>query len=115
VIKTSFEFALTGLSRGNITGFLTSTEDDLSLGLLQQMRYKVFDGGDGGSVERGIGDVCFQDLQVRGIPYFCGLVFRCGDEVSSVGSELEICHRTSCLMFLSFVDHFAGLLLILQT
>ena len=55
VVETSFELSLTSRGGGDIHGCLTTAEDDV-----------VFDGGDGGAVERGVCDVGLEDLEVVG-------------------------------------------------
>ena len=55
VVETSFELSLTGAGRGDIHGCLSTTEN-----------YVVLDGGDGGAVERRVGDVCLEHLEAVG-------------------------------------------------
>jgi hypothetical protein len=68
MIKSSFEFSLTSLSCGDITGFLTSSKNDLSSVIYLMWMYKVFDGSDGCCVEGSIGDICFKEVEIRGVP-----------------------------------------------
>lgn len=56
VVETSLEFTLAGGGGCDISGFLSTTKND-----------KVFDGGDGGSVEGGVGGVGLKDLKGSGV------------------------------------------------
>ena len=71
MVKTGFEFPLTGLSSGDFSSFLASTEDDLWKKLVQQRNveggYKVFRWGYGGCVQRGVRVVCFEQVECVGI------------------------------------------------
>jgi hypothetical protein len=71
MVKTGFEFPLTGLSSGDFSSFLASTEDDLGKKLVQQRNveggYKVLYWGYGGCVERGVGVVCFEQVKCVGV------------------------------------------------
>lgn len=55
VVETSLELTLSGRGSGDIHGGLTTSEDD-----------KVLLGGDGGTVDGGIGGVSLENLEVLG-------------------------------------------------
>lgn len=55
VVEAGLEFTLARGGRGDLHGGLTTAEDDV-----------VLLGGDGGSVERGVGGVGFEDREVAG-------------------------------------------------
>lgn len=56
VVEASLEFTLACRSGGDVHGGLAASEDD-----------EVFLGGDGGGVERGVGNKGLHDLEVGGI------------------------------------------------
>src|SRR5687768_12673922 len=78
VVEPRLELSLTGRSCGNIHSSLTSTENNV-----------VLLWGDGSTIERSIGDVCLQNLEIRGIDKLCGFVFRRGEEICSVIGPLD--------------------------
>lgn len=84
VVETRFEFTLASRGGCDVHGGLSSAEDDV-----------VFYGGDGGAVERCVGDVGLEEIEGLGIDELRGLVLGGGDEVGAVGRPLEV---SDCLV-----------------
>lgn len=103
VVEPSLEFTLPRGSGGDVHGGLTTTEEDV-----------VLLGGDGGAVERGVGDVGLEQLQVAGGDQAGGLVLGGGDEVGAVGAPLQIGDLEAQLVGVDLVDHVAGLAVVLR-
>jgi hypothetical protein len=116
VVETRFELSLAGRGGCDVHGCLATSKND-----------KVFLWGDGGGVERSVGDVGLHDFEVAGVDdlssvssyknpksrgaYLGGLVLACGDEICPVWRPLKICDWRIWLMCLDIIELLSGLLL----
>ena len=81
VVEAGLELALAGAGGGDVHGGLAAAEDD-----------EVLLRGDAGAVERGVGGVGLEQLEVAGGHEAGGLVLGGGDEVGAVGGPLQVGH-----------------------
>jgi hypothetical protein len=98
VVETSLELTLTGRGSGDIHSGLTTTKDD-----------EVLLGGDGGTVERCVGYVSLEDLEVASRDELGSLVLAGSNEVEAVGRPLEIDDRLLKLVNGDVVEQVTGL------
>ena len=81
VVEPGLELTLSRGGGGDVHGGLAAAEDDV-----------VLLGGDAGAVERGVGGVGLEQLEVAGGHEAGGLVLGGGDEVGPVGRPLQVGH-----------------------
>lgn len=98
VVESRLEFTLSRSGSCDIHGGLTTTEDD-----------KVLLGRNGSAVERGIGGIGLEYLEVAGGDELGGLVFTSGNEVSAVGCPLKVSDLAAELVGRDAVDDVAVL------
>ena len=79
VVEAGLELALASAGGGDVHGGLATAENDV-----------VLLGSDTGAVERGVGGVGLQELEVAGGHEAGGLILGGGDEVSPVGRPLQV-------------------------
>lgn len=99
VVETRLELALAGRGGGDVHGGLATTEDHVALRV----------GGDGGGVERGVGDVGLEDLHGVGVVQLGGLVLAGGQEVGAVGAPLQVGNLEVGVVREDVGDELAGL------
>lgn len=102
VVEPRLELTLTGGGGSDVHSGLTTTEDD-----------EVLLGGDGGAVERGVGGVGLEQLEVAGGDELRGLVLGGGNEVGAVLAPLQVGDLGAEVVRGDLVDHVAGLAVVL--
>lgn len=98
MVETSLKLPLSTRRRRHIHRSLSATQDN-----------EVFLRRDGRAVQRRIADVRLHDLEIRGVDELGRLVFRCRDEICSIGRPLQVRDQHVHIVHLSVVQLLSGL------